>query len=68
MKRRKEELSKLSLDLGKLTFASLVLGFFQLTSPTPLTFAYAFTGVIIAFAFFWFGFQILKEVDKNGDK
>jgi len=63
--RQIEELAKLFLDLGKLTFASLVLGFFQ-SNLQPITkISYEFIGLIIFSSFCIMGIQLLKEV-KNG--
>lgn len=63
--RQVEELAKLFLDLGKLVFASLVLGFFQSGLPVIVVLAYSLTGLIMSLGLFIIGLQLLKEV-KNG--
>lgn len=60
--RQIEELAKLSLDLGKLVFASLVLGFFQSKLELVLSISYGLIGLTIAIAFFTIGLRLLKEV------
>lgn len=61
-KRQIEELAKLFLDLGKLTFASLVLGFFQSNLPINIIYAYGIIGVIASMFFFYMGMKLIKEI------
>lgn len=63
--RQVEELAKLFLDLGKLVFASLVLGFFQSGLPVIIVLGYSLLGLIMSLGLFIIGLQLLKEV-KNG--
>lgn len=56
-----EELGKLLLDLGKLVFASLVLGFFQSDLPPTAILAYGLLGLIFSATFFIVGLQLLKD-------
>lgn len=63
--RQIEEAAKLSLDLGKLTFGSLILGLFQVKL-NPLTLiSVSLSGISISFALFLIGLSLFKEVD-NG--
>lgn len=61
-KRQLEEMAKLLLDLGKLVFASLVLGFFQSTLPPSIIIAYELTGLIISLGLFIMGLRLMKEI------
>lgn len=61
--RQIEELAKLFLDLGKLTFASLVLGFFQSNLPSNIILAYGIIGLIFSIIFFRMGLYLMKEVN-----
>lgn len=60
--RQIEELAKLYLDIGKLIFASLVLGFFQSGLDTRVVLAYGLIGLTFSVGFFTMGIQLLKEV------
>lgn len=60
--RQIEELAKLFLDLGKLTFASLVLGFFQSNLPPSIIFSYGIIGLISTIIFLRMGIYLMKEV------
>ncbi len=61
-KRQKEELAKLYMDLGKLTFGSLVVSIFQ-TNPDPvLTIVIAIIGLIMSVFFFRMGLKIFGEL------
>lgn len=62
-KRQIEELAKLFLDLGKLTFASLVLGFFQSDLPQNIIFAYGIIGVTVSIVFFRMGLYLIRRVN-----
>lgn len=59
--RQIEELAKLYLDVGKLIFASLVLGFFQSGLDTRLVLSYGLIGLTLSIGFFTMGIQLLKE-------
>lgn len=59
--RQIEELAKLYLDLGKLTFASLVLGFFQSSLNSWLVLTYELIGLFFSIGFFIMGIRLLKE-------
>lgn len=59
--RQIEELAKLYLDIGKLIFASLVLGFFQSSLDKQIVLAYGLIGLTLALGFFTMGIQLLKE-------
>ena len=61
-KRQVEELAKIFMDIGKLTFASLVLGFFQTRLDPTLTLIYESIGLIFTASFFYFGLKLFKEV------
>lgn len=60
--RQIEELAKLFLDLGKLTFASLVLGFFQSDLPQIIILAYGLIGLLFSFSFFIMGLVLLRRI------
>ena len=57
-----EELAKLSFDIGKILFASLVLGFFQSGLHPNLVLGYGLIGLTLATIFFIIGLQLFKEV------
>lgn len=59
--RQIEELAKLYLDLGKLVFASLVLGFFQSNIEMSTALAYEFVGLSISLGLFIMGIRLMKE-------
>lgn len=61
-KRQVEELAKLYLDLGKLTFASLVLGFFQSNLNRSVVLTYELVGLLFSIGFFIMGIRLLKEI------
>ena len=61
--RQVEELGKLLLDLGKLVFASLVLGFFQSDLSPATVMLYGLLGLIFSATFFIVGIRLLKEAD-----
>jgi len=61
-KRQKEEFAKLFMDLGKLIFVSLVLGFFQITTEPIVVVFIAFSGLILSTVSFIIGLQLFKEV------
>lgn len=56
------ELAKLYLDLGKLVFASLVLGFFQSSLDKGTVLAYEFVGLCISLGLFIMGIRLIKEI------
>jgi len=60
--RQIEELAKLFLDLGKFTFASLVLGFFQSDLPPSLIFGYGIIGLIFTIVFIRMGLYLMREI------
>jgi len=60
--RQTEEFAKLFLDIGKLVFASLVLGFFQSGLPPLIVLGYSLIGLILSIAFFIMGLRLFKEV------
>ncbi len=60
--RQKEELAKLYLDLGKLIFASLVLGFFQSSLPPILIFSYSLLGLTLSAGFLIMGLRLFREI------
>lgn len=51
------------MDLGKLTFASLVLGFFQSTLPVEITILYGFIGLTISIGLFKLALELFKNID-----
>ncbi len=59
-----EELAKLFLDLGKLIFASLVLGFFQSELTPNIILAYGLIGLTLSASFFIMGLKLLGETEK----
>ncbi len=60
-KRQIEGLATLFLDMGKLTFASLILGFFQ-TRTEPITVLFVgMLGLTFSLIFFILGLKLLKE-------
>jgi hypothetical protein len=58
--RQIEELAKLYLDLGKLVFASLVLGFFQSNLQPTIIYSYGLLGLTISLGLFIMGLRLLK--------
>ena len=60
--RQIEELAKLYLDLGKLIFASLVLGFFQSNLDRNIIIIYELVGLLFSVGFFIMGVRLLKEI------
>lgn len=58
--RQIEELAKLYLDLGKLVFASLVLGFFQSNLERTTVLAYESVGLFISLGLFIMGIRLLR--------
>lgn len=60
--RQIEELVKLYLDIGKLIFASLVLGFFQSGLDIKLVLSYGLIGLTFSIGFFTMGIQLLRGV------
>ncbi len=62
--RQVEELAKLLLDLGKLVFGSLVLGFFQSNLEPGIVLAYGILGLGMSFVLFAIGLSIMREVKK----
>lgn len=58
-----KEIGKLLLDLGKLIFGSMVLGFFQSGLDPLIVLAYELTGLLFSMIFFIFGIMLLKEID-----
>lgn len=60
--RQLEELAKLYLDLGKLVFVSLVLGFFQSNLDRSVVLVYEFLGLLFSVGFFIMGIRLLKEI------
>lgn len=61
-KKQKEELAKLYIDIGKLIFASLVLGFFQSkTDPITLFIVFAL-GLTFSIGFFILGLNLFREI------
>ena len=60
--RQIEEIAKLFMDIGKLVFVSLVLGFFQSTLSMPVALAYSLIGLTIAFGLFIMAIKLFKEV------
>lgn len=61
-KRQLEEIAKLYLDLGKLVFASLVLGFFQSNLDRSIVLIYELLGLLFSVGFFIMGIRLLKEI------
>lgn len=59
--RQIEELAKLFLDMGKLIFVALVLGFFESNLPSIIIFAYGMIGLIFSLSFFMMGIRLLKD-------
>lgn len=60
--RQVEELAKLFLDIGKLSFASLVLGFFQIKSDPVIVFVVGILGLTFSLGMFILGLKLFKEV------
>jgi hypothetical protein len=60
-KRQIEEAGKLCLDMGKLVFASFVLGLFQSELPMVLIIGLGLLGLTMAMTLFIMGLQLLKE-------
>lgn len=63
--RQTEELAKLLVDLGKLVFASLVLGLFQVELEPKLMIGAAFLGLTISLGLFILGLKLFKEVKET---
>lgn len=63
-KKQTEKLADLVMDLGKLVFASLVLGLFQTDLGTLIFWGVAMLGLTIALGLFIFGIGLLKEVKR----
>ncbi|MBI2334334.1 hypothetical protein HYU96_00885 [Candidatus Daviesbacteria bacterium] len=60
--RQKEEFAKLLMDIGKLTLASLVFGFFQTGSDPKLVLFIGGFGLTSAMVLFIMGLRLFKEV------
>jgi hypothetical protein len=60
-KKQIEETAKLSIDLGKLTFASLIFGFFQSNLDPLLIISFSFIGLTLSAGFFILGLKLIKE-------
>lgn len=61
-KRQTEEFAKLFMDLGKLVFASLVSGFFQLEYEPVIALTIIVLGLTGSVIFFIIGLSIFKRV------
>lgn len=62
--RQIEELAKTCLDMGKLLFASLALGFFQSNLPTSTILAYEFFGLTFSAGFIIMGLKLLGRIEQ----
>ncbi len=60
--RQTEELAKTYIDLGKLIFASLLLGFFQFKEAPILGISAVFIGLTFSVGFFILGLRMFKEL------
>ena len=58
--RQIEELARLYLDIGKITFTSLVFGFFQAKSDPRIVFAVGLLGLTFSITLFILGLKLLK--------
>ena len=61
--RQIEETAKLYIDLGKLTFASLILGFFQFKSDPIVGLIVVILGLTFSMGFFILGLRVFKELE-----